>query len=227
MTPRDFIVFDMDGVLVDVTESYRETIQQTVERFTGKRPSRELIQEWKNRGGWNDDWKLSTAMIQAEGGSTSYEEVVEYFQKLFHGNGGDGLILRERWIAQNGALHRLNRKYAFAVFTGRLCWEAEVTLKRFAGGLCFAPIVGADTVPVHKPAPDGLLHIHKLHPGSELFYVGDTVDDARSARAAGVPFIGIAAPGKPHHAELIALFQSEGALAVIDDINQLESVLQP
>ena len=30
------LVFDMDGVLVDVTESYRETIVRTVEHFTGK-----------------------------------------------------------------------------------------------------------------------------------------------------------------------------------------------
>ena len=61
------VVFDMDGVLVDVTESYRETIQQTVEHFTGKRVTREHIQDWKNRGGWNDDWALSTAITRAEG----------------------------------------------------------------------------------------------------------------------------------------------------------------
>lgn len=227
MKPRNIIVFDMDGVLVDVTESYREAIQQTVEHFTGKRPTRETIQEWKNRGGWNDDWKLSTAMIEAEGGNAPYQNVVEHFQRIFHGNGADGLILREQWIGKDGSLERLSRKYAFAVFTGRLCWEAEVTLKRFANGLRFAPIIGADTVAAHKPAPDGLLHIQKLHPGAELFYVGDTVDDARSARAAGVPFIGVAAPGKPRHEELIALFESEGSLAVVDDINQLETVLEP
>ena len=44
-----FLVFDMDGVLVDVSESYRETIQQTVHNFTGKSVTREEIQEWKNR----------------------------------------------------------------------------------------------------------------------------------------------------------------------------------
>ena len=33
------LVFDMDGVLVDVTESYREAIAQTVEHFTGARIS--------------------------------------------------------------------------------------------------------------------------------------------------------------------------------------------
>ena len=32
---QPLIVFDMDGVLVDVTESYRETIAHTVEHFTG------------------------------------------------------------------------------------------------------------------------------------------------------------------------------------------------
>src|SRR4051794_9221840 len=97
---KDLLIFDMDGVLVEVTESYRETIQQTVEHFTGKRPTRETIQEWKNQGGWNDDWALSRALIQAESVQIDYEKVVEHFQKLFHGDGTNGLILRERWIAQ-------------------------------------------------------------------------------------------------------------------------------
>ena len=53
------IVFDMDGVLAEVTESYREAIVQTVEHFTGQRIERESIQTYKNAGGWNNDWALS------------------------------------------------------------------------------------------------------------------------------------------------------------------------
>jgi HAD superfamily phosphatase len=221
------VVFDMDGVLVDVRESYRETIQRTVEHFTGKRVSREAIQEWKNRGGWNDDWALSTAMIRAEGLEANYDAVVDYFQSIFHGNGSDGLILRERWIARSGMLERLNQQFQFAVFTGRLRWEAELTLRRFAPDLRFEPIVGADDVAVakHKPAPDGLLHIGKLAAGAELWYVGDTVDDARSAKAAGVPFIGIAAATSSRREELVSLLNSEGAKAVLEDINGLEDAL--
>src|ERR1700704_3119166 len=151
------VVFDMDGVLVDVTESYRETIQQTVEHFTGKRPTRETIQDWKNRGGWNDDWALSTAITRAEGVEVEYNAVVDYFQSIFHGE--NGLIQRERWIARSGMLESLNRKFKFAVFTGRLRWEAELTLNRFASSLRFEPIIGADDIANHKPAPDGLLHI--------------------------------------------------------------------
>jgi HAD superfamily phosphatase len=215
----------MDGVLVDVSESYRETIQQTVERFTGKRVSRETIQEWKNRGGWNDDWALSTAMIRDHGVNAQYDEVVTYFQNIFHGDGSDGLILRERWIAEPGLLERLYEKYQFSLFTGRFRWEAELTLRRFATGFQFEPIVGAGDVENHKPAPDGLLRIGRLAPGAELVYIGDTVDDARSAKAAGVPFIGIASKTSARREELCALFKEEQAKAVLDDINQLEDAL--
>jgi HAD superfamily phosphatase len=218
------LVFDMDGVLVDVSESYRETIQQTVAHFTGSRVSRETIQDWKNRGGWNDDWALSTAMIRATGVEADYDAVVKYFQGIFHG--ADGLIQRERWIASGGLLERLSERFQLALFTGRLRWEAELTLRRFAPDLRFEPIVGAGDVPNHKPAPDGLLHIGKLMPESQLWYVGDTVDDARSARAAGVPFIGIASTSSERRGELVSLLHAEGAKAVLDDINQLEGVLK-
>ena len=53
------LVFDMDGVLADVTESYRETIARTVEHFTGAEISPRRIQDFKNRGGFNDDWQLT------------------------------------------------------------------------------------------------------------------------------------------------------------------------
>jgi HAD superfamily phosphatase len=222
----NLLVFDMDGVLVDVSESYRETIQQTVAHFTGQRVTREAIQDWKNRGGWNDDWALSTAMIRAAGVEADYDAVVQHFQGLFHGNGSDGLLLRERWIARAGLLERLSERFQLALFTGRLRWEAELTLHRFAPDLRFEPIVGAGDVPNHKPAPDGLLHIGKLMPESQLWYVGDTVDDARSARAAGVPFIGIASTSSERRGELVSLLHAEGAKAVLDDINQLEGVLK-
>ena len=222
---KDLIVFDMDGALVDVHDSYRAAIQATVKHFTGGEPSHTEIQDWKNRGGWNDDWALSTAMIRAGGVEVEYDAVVRYFQGIFHGDGTNGLILRERWIAREWLLDRLSGRFRLAVFTGRLRWEAELTLRRFAPELRFEPIVGADDVPKHKPAPDGLLHIGKLAPGSELWYVGDTVDDARSAKAAGVPFIGIAARSSARRDELIALLNAEGARAVLDDINQLEDAL--
>jgi HAD superfamily phosphatase len=220
-----FIIFDMDGVLVDVSDSYRTTVIQTVEDFTGKRISRELIQQYKNQGGWNDDWELSHHLIANLGGKAEFEDVVRHFNKLFLGNGTDGLIMRERWIARPGLLERLAERYRLAIYTGRRQYEVEPTLARFAGALRFDPIVTAEMVSRLKPAPDGLLRIREKHAGKDFRYVGDAIDDCRCATAAGIPFIGIAAPANPRHEELVRLFSEEGAIAVLDDINQLESVL--
>ena len=221
---KDLLIFDMDGVLVDVTESYRATIQATVEHFTGDEPAREEIQDWKNRGGWNDDWLLSTEMIRERGGNASYDEVVDYFQRLFHGNGTNGMILREQWVAANGLFDRLGNKHYLAVFTGRLRWEANLTLDRFLPGR-FARVVGADDVSRTKPDPEGLHKIRSSLEHGKCWYVGDTVDDARASAAAGIPFVGIAARGNPRYAELVRLLKEAGAIAILDDINSLEGAL--
>jgi HAD superfamily phosphatase len=222
---KPLLVFDMDGVLVDVTESYRETIARTVEHFTGVKPTPDIIQACKNEGGFNDDWKLSHHLVTAGAGvNAPFEAVKAHFQSLFMGNGGDGLMLQERWVAQPGVLEKLNEQFRFALFTGRPKQEAEMTLHRFAADLVFDPIVGMHEVVNHKPAPDGLLQIVNANPASELTYVGDTVDDARAARAAHVPFIGIAAPSNPLYLDLVFLFREEKAFAIVDDINYLSEV---
>ena len=63
MVAPDLIVFDMDGVLVEVGQSYREAIRETVKHFTGQMVSHDLIQDFKNAGGWNNDWLLSHRLI--------------------------------------------------------------------------------------------------------------------------------------------------------------------
>jgi HAD superfamily phosphatase len=216
---KKLIVFDMDGVLVDVTESYRESIAQTVKHFTGVELGREQIQQYKNQGGWNDDWKLSHHICSSRGCDVPFETVKDYFQSIFLGDGSDGLILREQWVARPGTLEKLAGNFDFAVFTGRPQSDAALTLNRFAAGLTFSPVIGMEDVTRHKPDPEGLLKLPRT-----AFYVGDTVDDARCARAAKVPFIGIAAPSNPLYIDLVFLFQEEGAYAIIDDINYLEEV---
>lgn len=221
---KDLIVFDMDGVLVDVSESYRAAIQATVLHFTGTEPTNDEVQVWKNKGGFNDDWKLSHRMIQELGEEVAYDDVVHRFQQIFLGQNNDGLILRERWLATAGLFDRLAANHTLAIFTGRLGWEAQLTLDRFAKTV-FNPVVGVDHVSNAKPHPEGLHKIRAKVTHGRAWYLGDTVDDARASSAAGVPFVGIASPAAPRHHELVELLRDEGAVAVIDDINSLEDVL--
>ncbi|MCC7496959.1 MAG: HAD hydrolase-like protein [Bryobacterales bacterium] len=220
------IVFDMDGVLVDVHESYRATIVKTVEHFSGRTVSPRLIQDYKNAGGWNNDWALSERILSDYGVKVAYEEIVEQFNCFFLGsNGCPGLIEREQWIPAPGLMERLAANWDFAVFTGRLRMEAAITLERFARGLTFDPWMCADDVVNQKPHPEGLERIRALHPERRMVYIGDSVDDARSAKAAAVPFVGISSRRNPGHAALTGLLASEGALAVVENLNEVESVI--
>ncbi len=216
----------MDGVLAEVTESYRQGIVETVAHFTGKRIERDLVQDYKNAGGWNNDWKLSHKICSDLGVDIPYDTVVDYFNEIFIGpNHGDGLIAREGWFPKPGMLERLSQTHGIGLFTGRLEYEADITLKRFAPSILFDPKLCADHVENSKPAPDGLLDIQRMKPGAKLWYVGDTVDDARCARAANVPFIGIVAKSHPTHSEIMRLFKEENAIAVVENVNEIEGVL--
>ena len=223
------IVFDMDGVLAEVTASYRAAIIETVAHFTGKRIDNEFVQQYKNAGGWNNDWALSQKIAADFGVQVEYGTVVDYFNRIFlGGNGGkdgDGLIQRESWLPEPGLLERLGQRFDLAIFTGRLRYELDITLARFAATLNFDPIICAEHVTNPKPAPEGLHTIQRMKPGRKLWYVGDTVDDARAASAANVPFIGIIAKGHSRAAELAELFRQERAAAVVENVNQIEGVL--
>jgi len=221
----DVIVFDMDGVLVEVTQSYREGIRETVRHFTGQDVSHDTIQDFKNAGGWNNDWQLSHRLIADLGKTVSYGEVVDRFNLIFFGKNGDGLILKEQWMPKDGLLEGLAKRAVLAIFTGRVKWEADATLGRYASKIRFEPIVTDECVANPKPAPDGLETIKRYYPGKWIWYLGDTVDDARSALAAQVPFIGVSTPHNPRHEEIARSLRDLGALEVIQDINDLEALV--
>lgn len=224
---KPLIVFDMDGVLAEVTGSYRAAIVVTVRHFTGREIDNALIQNYKNQGGWNNDWALSQKICADFGVTVEYDEVVRYFcQEFFGSEGKAGLILQEEWIPREGLLERLSVQFDLGIFTGRLREELKPTLARFAPQIRFNPVLCADDVARPKPAPDGLLQIQASHPGRRIYYIGDTVDDARSAQGAGVPFIGISSPRSERREELNRLFAETGAVAVLDDVNRLEEVVQ-
>lgn len=222
----DVIVFDVDGVLVEVTASYRETVRATVKYFTGDDISHELIQDFKNQGGWNNDWDLVHRLVTDRRVVVTYDEVVAKFNEIFLGKNGDGLIRYEQWIPEAGFFDNFQNRSKLGIFTGRVRYELDPTMKRFAPDVRFDAIVTADDVTNQKPAPDGLQLIQKQFPSSTLWYLGDTVDDAISAKAAGVPFLGVAARSNPRYSELVGLLEEHGAFAVINDVNEIHGLMQ-
>jgi len=213
----------MDGVLVDVQASYIATVVETVRSLSGRPIDVSAIHDYKAAGGWNDDWALAQHLVGQLGVALSYEDVGREFQRIFLGTNGDGLIQRERWMPTDKTMDSLSASFGFAIFTGRPREEAEYTLQRNASAYSFDPIVAAnDAAP--KPAPDGLLLIRQRLEGW-VVYVGDSVDDARSANAARVPFIGVRS-AHSSSARVVDAFKELGAIDIIDDINDLPSALE-
>ena len=219
------LVFDMDGVLVDPAETFRRALIETVRHFAGVTMSQDDIVRIKNGGGYNDDSDIAMLAIRSAGVSAELAEVRAYGRQLYWGDDGDGLIRNERWLAGPGLLERLGARMRLAIFTGRGRQSARHTLQRFCPSVAFDPVVTHEMVANGKPAPDGLLYIQRAAPDREIVFVGDNIDDCRSARAARVRFFGIVSSETPRHAETRELFRQSGAEDVLETVNDLEDML--
>jgi len=67
------LIFDVDGVLVDVKETYWRSGLQTVQFLTGKKPTWAEFHEWKRQPGNNDDWMMVSRWATALGVPTTYD----------------------------------------------------------------------------------------------------------------------------------------------------------
>jgi HAD superfamily hydrolase (TIGR01548 family) len=222
----EVIVFDVDGVLVDTRGSFQRTTLETVKFFTGKKVTARQLHQWKNKPGYNDDWKLSTAWVQSLGGKFSYDEVKAKFVELYWGgNGSAGYVDGEKWLVPIPALKRLKKKAELAIFTGRVGREMEYTLERMKVRPLFDLIVTADDVKNGKPAPDGLIKILAGRDPQVALYLGDNVDDANAAKSARVPFVGVLPRNSEERRQRGATLRKLGALTILSGTNELEKLL--
>ena len=223
---RDTLVFDMDGVLVDVSSSYYEAIKHTYKHFTGKELSSEDINNAKKLGGLNNDWDLTRHLIQQYGFKFSYDDIVNVFQKHYWDD-GEGSINNEDILIDATILEDLSKKYNLAVFTGRPREEAYYTLNKFGISKYFQKIVTMTDLPSDKQKPncEGLRLIKKDLITDEIIYFGDTVDDAKCAVSFGAYGVGVLPPNDKSR-ELIKLLYDSGAKVVISSINDVYDVLE-
>lgn len=222
----EVIIFDVDGVLVDVRGSFHRTVIDTVRFFTGKRVTRAELHHWKSQSGFNDDWKLSTAWIHSLGGTAPYEEVKGKFVQLYWGLNGKGNVLREKWLLPRAALRRLAKRSELALFTGRVRKETDYTLDRLKVREFFSRIVTVEDVKHPKPHPEGLLKILNGRDPAGSLYLGDNIDDALAAKAAGIVFAGVLPQSRQSEAARRAMFRELGARRILKDVRQLQPWLE-
>lgn len=220
------LVFDMDGVLLNATQSYRVAIQKTFEHFSGKKLDISEIQEVKNQGGYNNDWYLTEYLLKKHGYIVSREDVISKFQE-FYWDKGNGLINNEDFLMDKSLLEELSRSFNLAIFTGRVKQEAIYTLKKNGVLDYFYPIITMQDLPEDRQKPDtlGLEMIKNSIITDKIYYFGDTVDDVKCAKNADVVSVGVLPP-QDKSEELIEALKNNGANVVLNSINDVKVILE-
>ncbi len=216
------ILFDMDGVLVDVSQSYRLAIKKTAEFFVHQPVTMNEIAALKNQGGYNNDWDLTMAIIRQHGVDADREKVVDRFQTFYVGKHFDGLIRNEKWLLKKNNLELLQKNFTLGIVTGRPKAEAVYVIRRNGVESFFPVLVCMEDTPKGKPDPAGILLAMEQLQIIRAVYLGDTVDDMKAATAAGIRGIGVSSsPDEPDRQRLV----EHGAVAVIRNVNDIVSWL--
>jgi len=188
-TKYDGLIFDMDGVLVDVTQSYREAIRQTAGYFLKRNVLMSEVDKIKNKVGMNNDWDATYSLIDKS--VIPYESVKSYFQTLYLGdNKNIGLINNEKLLISKQKLQQLKNKYKkLGIATGRPKKEAEYVIKKNRLEGIFDCIIALEDVSKGKPAPDMLLAVIKKLKLKNTIYIGDSLNDVIAAEKTKIPSI--------------------------------------
>lgn len=89
MKAVDAVVLDIDGVLVDVADSYRRAIVESVMRVYGDTIPKESVQLFKNAGGFNNDWELThAAALYILARQEDFEQDLASFTDAIEASGG-------------------------------------------------------------------------------------------------------------------------------------------
>ena len=214
---KEALLFDMDGALVDVSESYRTAIQKTVEFFTNQEITPNTVQEFKKKGGYNNDWDLTEAIIINKGRNIEKQSIINKFQEIY-------LKVRdnEKWTLNKKILQKLKQKYKLGIITGRPKEEALYTLNKNQTKQFFEVIITMEDMKTkQKPDPFGIqLAIEQLNT-KKATYIGDAIDDIMAANNADIDSIGVLPPGY-NDTRLASLMKENGAKFILKDINEIE-----
>ena len=194
------ILFDIDGVIRSVENSYRLALIKTVYKFSGWQPSYKDIDNAKNEGIWNNDWDLSLEFIKRcitkenlDLEIPSRELVVKCFEKFYFGGDPNqdsknwsGFITNEDILVDKKFFDSLKKNgIIWGFVSGAESASAKFVLEKRLR-LKSPPLIAMGDAP-DKPNPEGLINLSEKLLGRKLgktiipiAYVGDTIADIKT-----------------------------------------------
>ena len=194
------ILFDIDGVIRDVGNSYRLAVQQTVDYFCQWEPTQRDIDNLKNEGIWNNDWDLSLELIKRYINKNNLDiqppprsEIINLFEKLYFGcksskenKNWTGFIKNEELLVEKKFFENLtNKGIKWGFVSGAELESAKFILENRLN-LNNPPLIAMNDAP-DKPNPEGFLSLASKLANQKLgiknppiAYLGDTIADIKT-----------------------------------------------
>lgn len=220
------LLFDVDGVLADVSGSYRRAIVETAASF-GALVTAADVAALKARGDANNDWIVTQRLLAERGIQAPLAEVTQRFEDLYQGTRHHtGLWESETLLADRGMLERLARRLPLALVTGRPRRDLARFLERHGLAELFRATVCLEDGPT-KPRPEPVAAALARLSVTRAWMIGDTPDDVAAARAACVVplcILGQSERAADPEGSTRALLAS-GAARVLDSLAELEALL--
>ncbi len=170
------LIFDVDGVIIDVSQSYHYAMKNTAEKFLGRTLDVDLVKDIKFKKGINNDYLATLEVIKTFGGQVGLEEVIEVFDKEY-----EKLKEMERLILSEEFFKGLKDLGAsLGVLTGRPKKDLKDAFDRFGLWEFFDLVVDDDTIEepsLRKPNPYALNFCMERMNLSFAVYVGDSLAD--------------------------------------------------
>ena len=216
------MIFDLDGVLADVSGSYRKTIIETAAAFDVTVTSEDIAAQ-KAAGNANNDWVVTQRLCDEAGKTVSFDEVKDKFEEIYQGTPEEpGLRATEKLLTPRVWLDALKAQMPLAIVTGRPRSDALCFLEEKDILSCFDVLVCMEDAELKPdPAPVNLA-LEKL--GKQYAWmIGDTPDDIRASHGAKVVPLGVLAPGDGEAARQTLM--DAGASQVLDKTIDLEGLL--
>ncbi|MGH8925306.1 MAG: aminotransferase class I/II-fold pyridoxal phosphate-dependent enzyme [Acidimicrobiia bacterium] len=211
------LLFDMDGVLADVRDSFRAAIVATAAQF-GVTVTGDDIASATAQGNASDDWELTRGLCAAGGVDIPFETVRDEFERIYGGQDGrEGLKMAERLLVSPDSLESWSGRYRLGIVTARPRKDAVDFLERFDLRRFFATVVTREDAPA-KPDPAPVRVALSRLGVDRSWMFGDTVDALAAARAAGVVPIGVVVPGDDRSA-------LTASARIVESVKEIEEVL--
>lgn len=234
------ILFDMDGVLADVSQSYRQAIIQTCAHYNIHINDNDIT-SIKNKGDANNDWLVTYNILQHNNVNVTYEQVKSTFQDLYLGSiNKPGLRDTESLLIDIELIQLLSSKCKLGIVTGRPKQECLWFLTKYNIKQYFSAITCMEDGPA-KPNSFSVVNTLKLlninsNTTGTVYMIGDTIDDINAVNNTNNEFssntlnmipLGICPPtnnNKTMYNTVSILYQA-GASRVLNNLNELYDIV--